>query len=127
MHRARGFFMIGYHLVIRRDGSIESGRPIDTKGAHVEGFNHNSIGVCMVGGVNEAHPTRAEDNFTDAQFETLAITLKQLHTAYPEARICGHRDLSPDLNKDGIIQPREWLKMCPSFSVADFLARHDIA
>jgi hypothetical protein len=29
----------------------------------------------------------------------------------------GHRDLSPDLNGDGIIQPGEWTKMCPCYDV----------
>ncbi len=126
MHRARGFFAIGYHWVIRRDGTIEKGRPADTVGAHVEGYNARSIGICMVGGVKETDVSKAEDNFTDAQFETLSIILGQLHNTYPDARICGHRDLSPDLNKDGVIQPREWLKQCPAFDVAEFLKRTGI-
>jgi len=48
-HKARGFKTIGYHAVIRRDGSIETGRPEEEMGAHVEGHNTGSLGVCVVG------------------------------------------------------------------------------
>ena len=33
-------------------------------------------------------------------------------------RVCGHRDLSPDLNGNGEIEPEEWIKQCPCFEVA---------
>lgn len=36
---------------------------------------------------------------------------------YPGCRICGHRDLSPDLNGNGEIKPEEWIKACPCFEV----------
>jgi len=49
MHRARGWNGIGYHFVIRRDGRVEAGRSIDKSGAHVEGFNRTTIGVCFSG------------------------------------------------------------------------------
>ena len=35
---------------------------------------------------------------------------------YPDSKICGHRDLSPDLDGDGEIEPNEWIKMCPCFN-----------
>jgi N-acetyl-anhydromuramyl-L-alanine amidase AmpD len=35
---------------------------------------------------------------------------------YPNCRICGHRDLSPDLNGNGEIEPEEWIKACPCFN-----------
>ncbi len=34
---------------------------------------------------------------------------------YPDAIIQGHRDFSPDLNHNGIIEPKEWIRACPSF------------
>ena len=53
-HRARGFSGgVGYHYVIRRDGTLEHGRAEAAVGAHVEGYNHNSVGVCLGGGVIE--------------------------------------------------------------------------
>jgi N-acetylmuramoyl-L-alanine amidase len=36
---------------------------------------------------------------------------------YPGSRLCGHRDLSPDLNHNGEIEPEEWVKQCPCFDV----------
>jgi N-acetylmuramoyl-L-alanine amidase len=35
--------------------------------------------------------------------------------------VCGHRDLSPDLNGDGEIEPEEWIKACPCFEVKESL------
>ena len=114
-HKARGWSGIGYHAVIRRDGEIEFGRHFDEAGAHVQGQNIRSVGVCMVGGVGA--DGKAEDNFTDEQFESLQAIVKVLILAYPFALIVGHRDLSPDLDGDGIIEKHEWLKDCPSFDV----------
>lgn len=39
-HRQRSFNGIGYHFVIRLDGTIESGRPIGKPGAHCVGWNN---------------------------------------------------------------------------------------
>lgn len=49
-HKARGFKMIGYHYVIRLDGTIEQGRPLEMTGAHCKGHNAHSIGICYIGG-----------------------------------------------------------------------------
>lgn len=69
-HRKRGWLACGYHFIIRRDGSIEPGRLVTQQGAHVAGFNHVSLGVAMVGGLNE-ETGETEDNFTDAQYRSL--------------------------------------------------------
>jgi N-acetylmuramoyl-L-alanine amidase len=106
-HMQRGFNEIGYHFVIRRDGSRETGRNINAVGAHVVGYNHKSVGVCMVGGVSRDH-AKAENNFTPAQWATLRITLKELHDEFPRAVIVGHRDL--DARKE-----------CPSFNVSEYV------
>jgi len=115
-HLAQGWSDIGYHYVIRRDGTIENGRPVEIEGAHVKGFNANSIGICLVGGVNTRD--KAEKNFTREQFNALAEFLERLRAQYPNTRICGHRDLSPDANGDGVIEAIEWLKDCPCFDAA---------
>ena len=44
--------------------------------------------------------------------------LARLHNRYPKARVCGHRDLSPDRDGNGVITPGEWIKACPCFDVA---------
>lgn len=117
-HQAKGWETIGYHFVIRRDGTLEPGRLVQMVGAHVQGHNATSIGICLVGGVGaDADP---ENNFTAAQFSQLQQLLAQLLVSYPGCRIVGHRDLSPDADGDGIIEPREWIKACPSFDVAEW-------
>lgn len=45
-HKQRGFKMVGYHFVIRLDGTIEQGRPLEMIGAHCTGHNAHSIGIC---------------------------------------------------------------------------------
>lgn len=125
-HRQRGFLCIGYHYVIRRDGTVEEGRAEDRAGAHVEGHNRDSIGVCLVGGL-AADGKHGEDNFTPAQYVSLHAVLRGLHGRYPKAAVMGHRDLSPDRNKDGRITRNEWTKECPSFDVAEWLQSHPLA
>jgi N-acetylmuramoyl-L-alanine amidase len=119
-HKEMGWAGIGYHWVIRRNGLIEPGRPEERVGSHVRGHNAHSIGICLIGGVGA--DGKPEANFTPAQYESLAGLLKRLRVKYPGVRICGHRDLSPDLNGDGKITPNEWVKACPSFDVGVWLA-----
>lgn len=114
-HRQAGWLKIGYHFVIRRDGTVEKGRELNEVGSHVRGHNSNSIGICLVGGVDAQ--LKPEDNYTPAQKEQLLDLLRQLTLMFPHAEIVGHRDLSPDRNKDGRVTPEEWLKACPSFDV----------
>lgn len=113
-HLARGFNNIGYHYVILLDGTLETGRPLEKAGAHAQGFNTASIGVCYVGGMlnGKAHDTR-----TEAQKTTLRTLVDLFKSVYPNMIVCGHRDLSVDLNGDGVITPNEWMKDCPSFDV----------
>lgn len=123
-HKQKGWNGIGYHYVIRRNGNVEHGRNKDAVGAHVQGHNASSVGVCMVGGVGE--DLRGQDNFTDDQYESLEVLLRELKGMYPNCKIVGHRDLSPDLNKDGVITKNEWFKECPSFEVKEFLKKRGI-
>ena len=113
-HRARGFKKIGYHYVVYRDGTVHPGRAENEVGAHVSGYNNNSIGVCYIGGLT-ADGKKAKDTRTTAQKRGLLNLLIKLRKKYPDAKIVGHRDLSPDLNHDGKIEPNEWVKECPSF------------
>ena len=103
---------IGYHYVIDTNGAVEPGRHELEMGAHVKGHNAHSIGICVVG----------TDQFTASQWEALAALVRDLKARYPQAHICGHRDLSPDIDGDGTVEPHEWLKICPGFTVADWLA-----
>ncbi len=96
MHLGFGWHGVGYHRVIRRDGTIEHGRPDCWIGAHVYGHNEQSLGVCLIG--------RSE--FSDEQLQSLETVLKDWQVQYPKATICGHCDF--DYTE----------KTCPNFDVA---------
>ena len=100
-HLDRGWSDIGYHFYIRRDGSLFIGRDILIPGAHVSGYNKNSIGVCYEGGIDE--DGEPEDNRTKIQKIVLLSLLKSLKSIFKDAVIQGHRDF-PDVHK-----------ACPSF------------
>lgn len=109
-HRQKGWLKIGYHYVIKRDGTREVGRKLNEEGAHCIGWNHKSVGVCLVGGVDRAgEGSKAENNFTDAQWTTLAITVRELQEQYKDAFVVGHRELQAG-------------KECPSFDVRAWMA-----
>lgn len=112
-HKARNFRTIGYHYVIYLDGSIHKGRDESEVGAHVAGNNSNSIGICYVGGLDAAG--KPADTRTPEQKAAIFYLLQSLKEKYPAATILGHRDFSPDLNGNGIIEPHEWIKACPCF------------
>ena len=93
-HRERGFkFGVGYHCVVRRDGSTETGRPEWMVGAHCLNHNKYSIGVCYGGGLDARG--QPADTRTAAQKATLRQLLTDLHRRYPRAVIVGHHDLNP--------------------------------
>ena len=96
-HKQQGWSDIGYHFVVELDGSVRPGRNVDISGAHCEGHNAKSIGICYVGGLENKPgvPTpkqKAKDTRTDAQKAALFALLMDLRRLYPKARIVGHRD-----------------------------------
>ncbi len=44
-----GWDDIGYHFMITKDGKILRGRDLNIEGAHVLGFNKDSVGICLLG------------------------------------------------------------------------------
>ena len=103
-HKARGWSGIGYHFVILIDGTIETGRKINVRGAHTKGLNSESWGICYVGGVEQDGKT-PKDTRTEKQKDSLAYLLYFLKLFAPEATIHGHRDFSH--------------KACPSFDATE--------
>jgi N-acetylmuramoyl-L-alanine amidase len=94
MHRLeRGWLAIGYHYVIRRDGTVENGRPLSQAGAHAQGFNSRSIGICIVGGIDAKG--QPEHNYTPTQMEALRKLVVSLRAQFPRVRIAGHKDVQP--------------------------------
>jgi N-acetylmuramoyl-L-alanine amidase len=94
-HQERGFVTCGYHKVIYIDGSIHNGRPIEQVGAHAEGYNAHSVGVCLIG----------TDKFTVPQWSALKTLVDELQAEYNILKVVGHRDI-PEVHKE-----------CPGFSV----------
>lgn len=108
-HKARGFSDVGYHYVIRGNGVTEDGRLNQTIGAHAKGHNKHSIGVCLVGGLDEdGNPS---PDFTREQRRALRRLVDFLQQTYsvPNEGIMGHRDLP------GVA------KACPCFEVERWL------
>ena len=100
-HKSQGYATIGYHYVVYRDGSIHVGRDVHQIGAHCQGYNTGSIGVCYIGGCGLDGKT-AKDTRTDAQKQALRTLLSQLRKMYPKAQVYGHRDFTK-------------AKACPSY------------
>lgn len=101
-HRARGFRCIGYHFVVRLDGSVERGRPENEIGAHCLGENARSIGVCYIGGIDR-DTLKPKDTRTPAQRIALRKLVRQLEVRYPGATVHGHREFAA--------------KACPCFKI----------
>ncbi len=115
-HRERGFNGIGYHFVVRLDGTIEVGRLLSLAGAHTTGHNQNTIGICYIGGLDE--DGKAKDTRTDEQKKALRWLITAIKTHMPYGlglRVKGHRDYSHDRNGNGVIDKYERIKECPCF------------
>ena len=115
--KRKGWVNPGYHYVVSSDGKITQLLDEDKVSNGVKGFNAVSINVAYIGGIDTNG--KPIDNRTDAQKASLRSLLKMLHKKYPTAVIQGHRDFSPDLNKDGKITPNEWMKSCPCFNAKE--------
>ena len=89
-HQNLGWSGVGYHFIVRKDGSIELGRPVECVGAHAEGFNYCSIGIHVCGNFDMAEPT-------EAQINALPMLLADICDAYGltanDSIVMGHRDL----------------------------------
>lgn len=101
-HRQNGWKDIGYHFLVRLDGSVERGRPIQEVGAHCRGHNQESIGVAYVGGLLHGKPC---DTRTPAQRKRLRGLVKDLVRIYSCDVHC-HHEYAP------------W-KACPCFNLKD--------
>ena len=104
-HKARGWSDIGYHYVIKRDGTLENGREEHRTGSHARQVNGTSIGICMIGGSDKSGGW--ENNFNDEQFKTLKDIVIKLKDKYNITKIIGHYEVDD-------------VKKCPSFDVKEW-------
>ena len=87
-HLGNGWAGIGYHFFVRKNGQIYRGRPLETVGAHTQGFNSVSVGICFEGKYHSV-----DKHMPDAQFTAGRELLMYLRQIYQQAAIKGHRDL----------------------------------
>lgn len=121
--KSKGYKRPGYHHLISADGSIDNLQGIEEKTNGVAGFNAHSIHISYKGGVKDG---KVFDTRTDEQKKVMKRLVEKYHTQFPKAIILGHRDFSPDKNRNGIVEPSEWTKACPSFSVKQWLQEEGI-
>lgn len=121
-----GWRDIGYHAITFPDGETLEGRPAGEVGAHVKDFNSVSYGHAIYGGLN-AHGEADIRSLTERSIEAAwRWATERIEVLYKSAKLCGHRDLSPDLNGDGVIDRHEWTKLCPLFDVIPEAARRGL-
>ncbi len=100
----RGWDHIGYHFVIELDGTIQQGVSTGLQGYHCKGYNHKSLGICLIG----------TDEFSIEQWRALKRLLESLLEIdeVTGAAVVAHVDLiDPD--------PK---RTCPGFDVTQYIA-----
>ena len=111
--KRKGWSKPGYHYIVDVSGKVFNTLSEDEVSNGVKGFNSNLINVAYIGGIDAKG--KPVDNRTEEQKKSLLLLLKALKKKYPNAVIQGHRDFSPDTNKNGIVDPWERIKACPCF------------
>ena len=103
-HKARKWDGIGYHYIILEDGFTEVGRPNYWQGAHTKGYNHNSLGICMIG----------KDNFPPEQINGVLNLINGLMNQYniPQENVLGHYETELAAGKT-----------CPNYPMEDIRGR----
>lgn len=102
-HIAAGEDGLKYHLVIRRDGKLQRGRPFDKIGETngTNGHGPNAIDVCLVGGLNcssgcdDPLSYRSAQSFTREQMTTFETVCEAFYRRYHGGQVFGHREIQP--------------------------------
>lgn len=87
-HLGNGWAGIGYHYLVRKDGTIYRGRPEDTVGAHAYGANSHSIGVCFEGNYE------VEQNMPAAQLAAGQALVADIKRRWGITNVIGHKDVA---------------------------------
>ncbi|MGY6522007.1 MAG: N-acetylmuramoyl-L-alanine amidase [Mongoliitalea sp.] len=119
--RSLGWRVDGYHYFIYEDGTVVQLQPLSMVTNGVRNFNSSAIHIAYQGGVDRRNVNKAVDTRTEAQKASILTVIRQVlgelkHTQdISGIKILGHRDISPDKNLNGIVDPWERIKECPSF------------
>ena len=112
-HKARGFYDIGYHFYIRKDGTMTQHRKLLEVGAHARPYNRCSIGICYEGGLEEQG--KPCNTMTTEQETRLIDLFRNLKILFPKAKIVGHRYLPGTTPID-----------CPCLDAGSWASRHHL-
>jgi hypothetical protein len=89
LHREdRRWADVAYHYFVGKDGTLYEGRDVHVRGAHVEGANTGSLGVCLLGNYAVDEPPAAQIQGATTLMRWLTDTLQLTH-------IATHRDFNP--------------------------------
>lgn len=116
-----GWRSVGYHYIIGVNGERHILSHLSNVTNGVRGYNYNSVHIAYIGGRNGDDRTQAQKN----EMKRLVQELRSAEILGP-VPVCGHRDLSPDVDGDGVISEKEWIKQCPSFDVGQWLQEENI-
>ena len=99
----RGWPDIGYHWIVDRDGAVAPGRRETETGAHVEGHNRGTLGICLLGGFGASADDPFAKNFTLAQANATKRLIAEIKRRTAIQLVSGHNDYAT--------------KACPGFRV----------
>jgi N-acetylmuramoyl-L-alanine amidase len=112
----------GYHRLIEMDGTVHELLEFSKTSNGVFGFNNAIINIAYIGGVEKkGNKWIAKDTRTPEQKCAIKHSIDEAKEWLKQNgntnKIItqGHRDFSPDVNKNGIIESWERIKECPSF------------
>ena len=102
-HNDKDLDGLQYHFVIRRDGKLQRGRPLDKTGqsSKVRGHDILSIDVCLVGGLNcstgceNPDQYRSSQSYTREQMSTLESVCEAFYRRYHGGQVFGHNEIEP--------------------------------
>lgn len=86
-HLNNGWSGIGYHFLVRKDGTIYRGRPEDTLGSHAKGANSDSIGICAEG-------SYMKETMPEAQKQAIKELVAHLKSKYGITKVQRHKDVT---------------------------------
>jgi len=107
-HKVRTFplsslgYYVGYHYVIEKDGTVKQARKDDEIGAHDQGENIDSIGICLVGDFTNSRPTFLQE----VSFALLLRKLMFMHNISIAAIETHRRDDTTEC--PGKAMPENW-------------------
>lgn len=86
-HLNNGWAGAGYHFLVRKDGSVYRLRPENKAGAHAQGANSDSIGICFEG-------SYMTETMPQAQINAGRELVAYLKGKYKINKVQAHRDVT---------------------------------